>query len=207
VRERVDTSYYWLKRLHSLTGVVPLTAFVIIYFALNSFALASPAAFDKLIVSLHGFPLVAIIEIVFIALPLLLHVMMGLVIIFRSSTNVVSYSYYRNWMYFLQRVSGIVAFIYIAFHVWSMRIAPALSSGHLTYAQVQAHLAPLWAKVFYVIGITAILFHLANGLVLALMNWGIAVTRRSQFAATIASWILMIALWVWGMRILFEFAR
>jgi len=205
VRSTQDTSYFWLKRLHSLFGVIPLAAFVIIHFSLNSVALMGPRAFDKLIVTLHAFPLTLIVEILFIAVPLLLHVMMGLVLIYRSSANVVSYSYYRNWTYFLQRITGVIALVFIVYHVWSMRIAPRIAGAYATFEHTQAHFQVAWVKVFYIVGIVALVFHLANGLCNALITWGVTQGRRSQFAMTIASWVLMIAMWFWGVRILFVF--
>lgn len=205
MRETQDTSFFWLRRLHSLLGVFPLAAFVIIHFSLNSIAFMGPQAFDRMLVTLHGFPLTLVAEIFFIALPLLLHVLMGLVLIYRSSANVVSYGNYRNWMYLLQRVSGVIALVFISYHVWSMRIAPRFAGTYATYEHTQAHFQTAWVKIFYVVGIVAVVFHLANGLSSALITWGITQGRRSQFAAAIGSWVLMIALWFWGLRILLVF--
>jgi succinate dehydrogenase / fumarate reductase cytochrome b subunit len=201
-----DTSFFWLKRIHSLMGAIPLAAFVILHFTLNSFVFAGPQTFDRVVSTLHSFPLTPLFEIVFIAIPLLIHVMMGLVLVYRSSANVISYNSYRNWMYFLQRLSGFVALAYVIFHVWAARLAPAVGGGHATHAYMRGHFGPTWVKVFYIIGIVAIVFHLANGLTSALITWGITQGRRSQFAVSIASWVLMIAMWFWGLRILFAFS-
>jgi succinate dehydrogenase / fumarate reductase cytochrome b subunit len=204
--DKVDTSFFWLKRIHSLMGAIPLTAFLVLYFVLGSFIFAGAETFNRVVSTLDSFPLMPLFEIVFIAIPLLIHVMMGLVLVYRSSANVVSYNSYRNWMYLLQRVTGFVVLAFVVFHAWSVWFAPEIAGVRVTYDYMHQHLEPTWIKVFYIVGIIAVVFHLANGLTSALITWGITQGRRSQFAVSIASWILMIVMWFWGFRILFAFS-
>lgn len=196
---RVDTSFFWLRRIHSLMGVM-LLAILILHFTIDSFVFVGPSVFDRAVRTLHAFPLMPVIEIAFVVLPLVLYILMGLVIVYRSSANVVTYSYYRNWIYFLQRISGLIAFMFVIFYVWSVRLMPS-------YVHLQQQLAPLWVRIFYIVGIMALVFHLANSAASALITWGITQGKRSQFAVHIASWVLVIAMWFWGLWIVFAFSR
>ncbi len=205
MRERVDTSFYWIERLHSLMGVVPLGGFFLLYLFVLSFIFSGVDAFDRSLAVVRGLPLFTLLLVVLVGIPLILYVLMGLVLVYRSSANVVAYPTYRNWMYFLQRVSGIVGFAFVILHVWIMWIAPHIAGATVNYLYVKDQLSATWVTVFYLVGIAAIVFHLCNGLAGALISWGITQSRRSQFAAMIASWIAMIVLWFWSIRLFFEF--
>jgi succinate dehydrogenase / fumarate reductase cytochrome b subunit len=207
VTDKVDTSFFWLKRLHSLAGVILLIALVFFYLPFNSIAFMGPHAYDRAVVALNSFPLTVYAEIAFIAVPLAFYILMGLVIAYRSSANVIAYSYYQNWMYFLQRFAGMLALAYVLFYVWSTRLTTAFGDRATTFDYMQRYYLPTWVKVFSIVGVVAVIFYLCSGLTQALMTWGITATRRSRFVATIASWVLMIVLWFWGIRILFTFAK
>lgn len=186
--------------------MILLATLVFFYLPFNSTALMGPHAYDAAVAAIRSFPLTAVAEIVFVWVPLAFYIMMGLVIVYRSSANVISYSYYRNWMYFLQRASFVIALVFIAFHVWTMRLAPSSGGGNATFAYVHAYASHLWVKIFYGVGIVAVMFHLVNGFASSLSTWGIVRGRRSQFAVSLASWVLVMILCLWGLRIFFQFA-
>ena len=197
----MDTSYFWLKRVHTLTGVVLVFA-VLWYLMLGTVAAANPGMFNGLVATLGAFPLTTSFEIIVVAVPLTLHALMGLVIIFRSSANVTSYGYYYNWMYLLRRLSGVVSLSFIVIVAWFMRVIPAARGTTPSYQYVHALLSISWIKVVSVIGIVALVFYIANGTTNALMTWGILQTKRSRHTTMIVSWIAMIALWAWGLGVL-----
>lgn len=197
--------YFLLKRLQSLFGIFPLAVFLCIHFTLNSFVFNGPKSFNLLVEFTQGFPLVEFLEIGLIAVPLLIHILLGLIIIYRGSINLVPYSYYRNWIYLLQRITGVVAIVYVFYHVWSTRLYAFFTGKHVTFAHMQQHFEPTWVKVFYVIGIISVVFHLANGLATACMTWGITSSKRSQLAMAIIAWLITLAMGAWGLRILLEF--
>ena len=203
--ERYDTSFFWLKRIKSLFGIFPLTFYMIFYFIMASTVLAGPGYFDKILGFYYSFPLTTPIEIVFVAIPLLMYIMLQLVLIYRSSANVVSYPYYQNWIYFLFGLSGFFASIFIVFHVWSLRIIPFVSGGGISFAAVQSFLAPLWVKIFYITGMMALIIHVSMGLPQALKYWGVARGRRSQFAFSIISWLFAVFMAAWTARLLIAF--
>ncbi|MBI4367189.1 MAG: succinate dehydrogenase [Deltaproteobacteria bacterium] len=203
---RGSLRYFWLRRLHSLLGIVPIGAFVLEHFWSNSYAFQGPAAFDKMVVDLQGLPLVVVLEVGLIGLPILFHVALGLVIMYTGANNFLRYGYYRNWMYFFQRVTGVVALAFIAYHVWETRIAAALRDRVFTYADMQQLIqGEAWAPWVYAVGIVSVCFHFANGIATSLMTWGITVSPRSQRMTAIACWGFFALMSGWGLMILREF--
>lgn len=199
-------NYFWLRRIHSLLGIVPIGAFVLEHFFSNSYVFQGGDRFNKMVEDLQGLPLVLFLEIGLIGLPLLFHVILGFVIMFTGSVNTNNYNKYRNWMYVLQRVTGVLAFFFIGFHVYTTRISAAIAGQMVTFTDMQHLLAPTWAKWFYIIGIVSVCFHFANGIATSLMTWGITVSQQSQKMASIACWGFFAAMTFWGIKIVFAFA-
>ena len=205
MQSRRDTSFFWLQRVHAAVGVVPLTAYYLLMLALYSLAIGGAAPFDRAMGIVRAFPLTTPLEVVFVGLPLVFYALMGLVLVYRSSANVVAYGAYRNWIYFLWRLTGLAALVVVVYNVGSTRIVLAARGQIVTFEFMRQHLAPLWAKVFYMVGIVAIAFHLSMGCADMLTTWGITQSRRSQYAAQIAAWIMTVVLTLWGMWILLSF--
>ena len=179
--------YLWHK-LHSLSGILPIGIFLMQHLIANSYALRGPAAFETVVKVFGYLPFVAVLEIVIIYIPILYHGIYGIFIASKSQPNLGSYGYGRNWMYFLQRVSGVIAFFYIGFHVWNTSLQryfllwkgspdPGKAIGWESMAGQFAD--PLFFA-FYVIGITATVFHFANGIWNFCIRWGITISKRSQ---------------------------
>lgn len=200
-----NLQYFWLRRLHSLLGIVPIGAFVLEHFFSNSYAFQGAGAYNEMVQNLQTIPMVLLIEVGFIGLPIFFHIVLGLVIMVTGSSNVTSYGHYRNWMYFFQRVSGFLGVIYIGYHVWTTRIWAAMNDTVFTFADMQQLLTQTWEKWFYIIGIISISFHFANGLATSAITWGITVSPRSQKIATLASWVMFLGMSAWGLLILREF--
>jgi succinate dehydrogenase / fumarate reductase cytochrome b subunit len=199
-------NYFWLRRIHSLLGIVPIGAFVLEHFFSNSYVFQGPDRFNKMVSDLQGLPLLLFLEIGLIGLPILFHVILGFVIMFTGSVNTNHYNKYRNWMYVMQRVTGVIAFFFIGFHVYTTRISAGIAGQLMTYTDMQHLLAPTWAKWFYIIGIVSVCFHFANGIATSLMTWGITVSQQSQKLASMACWGFFVAMTFWGIKIVFAFA-
>jgi succinate dehydrogenase / fumarate reductase cytochrome b subunit len=198
-------NYFYIKRLHSLLGIIPIGAFLLEHFFSNSFAFKGGESFNKLVESFQSLPLLPIIEIGFIGLPILFHAVLGLVIFYAGKSNFLDYGYYRNWMYFLQRITGVVALIFIVLHVWEMRLRTAPGGQPISFADMQQIFASPSARWFYIIGILTAAFHLTNGVCTACMTWGITVSRRSQRIAAVAGWCAFAVMGVWGVAIMYAF--
>ena len=197
--------YFWLRRLHSLLGIAPIGAFVIEHFWSNSYVFDSPAAYDGMVRDLQSMPLMVLLEIGLIGLPIFFHVVLGLVIVYTGANNFLRYNHYRNWMYFLQRVTGVFALFFIAYHVWETRIASAMRGQTITFQDVTILLSEPWAPWAYAIGILSVCFHFANGISTSLITWGITGSMRSQRAASLACWGFFVVMSAWGLLILREF--
>ncbi len=197
--------YFLLKRLQSLFGIFPLGAFLVVHFTFNSFVFGGAETFNLFVGASQGFPLIAFMEIGLIAVPLLVHTLLGLIIIYRGSVNLVPYTYYRNWMYILQRVTGFTALAFVVWHVWNTRLHAFFTGKHVTFAYMQQHFGPAWVKAFYIVGIMSAVFHLANGFATAMMTWGVTASKKSQLAMTMATWVITFFMGAWGLRILLAF--
>ena len=182
LRAGVGTSFIWHK-LHSLLGIVPIGAFLLEHLLSNFEALKGPIAYGQQVRFLNGLPLVRILEWVFIFLPILYHGIYGLWIWLRGKSNVVYYPWAGNWMYFVQRYTGLIAFAYIIQHVLRQRfmgISLPENPGAAFY-KVQMELANPWMLAVYVIAMIAVCWHFAYGIWLFAAKWGITpgtVARR-----------------------------
>ena len=178
-------SEFVLRRLHSLTGVIPLTFFVIFHFFANSRSRAGEEAFDSTVVLLRSVPYLLAVETAFLFAPFLFHMIYGMVIIFSSKPNAGRIKYRRNWAYVLQRVTAMIVFTFIVYHVIGVRFIDA-EGVDAVYALFHEKLSHPFTYWWYIVGIVCTSFHLANGLVTFMMTWGITVSTRSQRMAEYA---------------------
>jgi len=176
---RPDTSYT-LRKLHSLSGVIPVGAFLAEHFWSNSTALVGPRQYDETSQELQTIPFRLVVEWAFIFLPILYHGGYGVYIWLRGQSNVSQYPWVKNWLYTVQRYTGLIAFAYIGWHLYTERW---LTHGRSTYATVASDLANPWYFAFFVVGVLASSFHLGIGIWNFLCKWGLAATERAQRAA------------------------
>ncbi len=172
-----------LRRLHSLSGIVPIGAFLIEHFISNSEATKGVQAYNDQVKFLTSLPFVHVLEWVFIFLPLLYHAIYGLYIWYRGDSNVGEYPWTGNWLYTSQRWTGIIAFIYIAYHTYYMRFTGVhLMSGGYENAfwKVRHEFQNPWAVAAYVIGIIAASWHFSYGVWLFAAKWGFTVGDRAR---------------------------
>ncbi len=198
-------NYFYLRRLHSLFGVIPIGVFLFVHFLNNSFIFGGVEAFDRLVETFQGFWLTPFLELGGIALPIFFHLVLGLIIAYTGHNNMVSYTYYRNWAFFVQRATGVYVFIFIVVHVWATRLSTLLEGRHVTHLDMQKIFTPGWARWFYILGIAAAAYHLTNGVCTALMTWGVTVSRRSQRIVAGLSVPVCLFLVVWGIVIMYKF--
>jgi succinate dehydrogenase / fumarate reductase cytochrome b subunit len=167
---------FFLRRLHSLTGIIPIGLFLIEHFVSNAFATKGPGAYTKQVEFLSSFPFVVGLELFGIWLPILYHSLYGFYIWGRGESNVADYPWAGNWMYSAQRWTGAVAFFYMVWHTWHLRFSGThlLSRPDLAFGKVQNEmLGHPWAVAFYAAGIFCASWHFAYGLWLFAAKWGI----------------------------------
>jgi len=189
------SGHFLLRKLHQLTGILPLGVFLLEHFYTNSKALGSVATgksgeqlFNEAVADLQSIPYILFIEVFGIFIPLIYHGVYGLIITFQGKPNVGAYDYGRNWMYFFQRVTGVILFVFITFHVLNFMfgLIYGLNDVNLAhnpdkaFAIVRDEFRIWWVMFIYIIGIASTTFHFANGLWLFLVDWGITIGQRAQ---------------------------
>ena len=193
-----------LRKLHSLSGIVPVGAFLLFHLFENLKVGLSPQSYETAIRELWELaprPVFYLIEIFLLGVPILYHSLYGFWIWYTGQSNAGQYPYRRNWLYTAQRWSGLVVFAYMALHVWQLRVMPegrlSLARGAddlTTFRQVYDAVTPLgWTAVYLVGGISAA-FHLGNGLFGFAYSWGLAVGRKAQERVEVAGWAVFLAL-------------
>ena len=155
-----------LRKLHSFTGLFPLGAYLFFH-AYEHFAIREGR--DALITRLDR-TTDAPLEVVCVILPLLLHAALGLVI---ASTKDASALYASPSFFRLQVTSGVLAGAFLAWHVatiWGARVVQGRPAA--AYGAMQAHVGTLPAAAAYVLGVSAVCVHFAQGLSVALLRSG-----------------------------------
>lgn len=196
---------FFYRRLHSLLGVIPIGIFVVQHLIVNHFAVYGAESFNKAANFMANLPFVLVLETFVIYLPILFHAILGVYIVFVAKNNVKRYGYFRNWMFFLQRITGIITFVFIVVHVWQTRVQVALGT-ELNFTLMEDILTNQFYFWFYLIGVISTVFHLANGLWSFAVSWGITQSPRSQLMVTYATIFVFIAVSYVGVRSLLAFA-
>ncbi|RMF82195.1 MAG: succinate dehydrogenase [Planctomycetota bacterium] len=208
----LSRNHFLLRRLHSLSGVIPVGAFLINHLLTNSLT-PDPKAFDEEVHWIHSLPYLVFIEFGAIILPLLFHMGYGVVIALQGRHNVGRYGYADNWRYTLQRVTGWVAVVFIIVHLLHFRFA-YLTGAEGYVQQVHRGVSPYDAAaagflyglpmsvwmVFYSIGLVACVYHFANGLCTFCITWGITIGDHSRRRVSIGATVLGLVLLIWGFR-------
>jgi succinate dehydrogenase / fumarate reductase cytochrome b subunit len=171
---------YFLRKLHSLTGIIPVGAFLAEHFWSNSYALVGRVEYDAKSLELQTIPFRVAVEWLFIFLPMLYHGAYGIYIWLHGKSNVSAYPWVGNWLYTMQRYTGLIAFAYIGWHLYTERW---LTHGRSTYADVADLLQNPYALTFMFVGVIASSFHLGVGIWNFLCKWGLAATAKAQRAA------------------------
>ncbi len=231
-RTEGDRSFL-LRRLHSLSGVVPIGGFLCYHLYENMTALRGPEAYNEMVNNVNTLlprQYFFGLEMATIIVPILFHSLYGIYIAGTGKANVGRYTYGSNWAYWAQRVSGYVAFLYLMVHVGVLRVVVTLMGKHLapysgpgegqldlvTYNDVAAHLGnPRHLLVdtslagnhifaLYVVGTLLTIFHFTNGLNGFAWTWGLAVGRVAQHRVRLAGWGLFVLLSAATLNILIQ---
>jgi succinate dehydrogenase / fumarate reductase, cytochrome b subunit len=98
---------FLLRRLHSLSGIVPVGAFLFEHILIsNSTAITGPDAYARQVSFLANLPLVPLLELFGIWIPIAFHALYGFYIWYRGEGNLGEYPWTGNWMYTAQRWTG-----------------------------------------------------------------------------------------------------
>jgi succinate dehydrogenase/fumarate reductase cytochrome b subunit (b558 family) len=177
-----------LQKLFSLSGVVPLGAFLLLHLWTAIALLSSHAIYDRQVSLLHGGPILGLLEIVFVLVPLLFHAGYGVWLALQPRPS--KHAYDGDRMLSLERISGVIVLVFVVAHLWGTRVPTW--TGHLlvgSYStKLVAQLSSLsggvpWIALGYLVGIAATIFHLVNGMTSFCATWGIAKTPAARHRA------------------------
>jgi succinate dehydrogenase / fumarate reductase cytochrome b subunit len=188
-----------IRRLHSLTGLVPVGAYLAFHLATNASVLDGIGAYQYRVDQIHrlGETTIFFLEWPLIFLPLLFHGIIGVFIVCRGKRNVTDYPYIGNIRYTLQRLTGVLALLFVLYHVfqmhgwiraeWWLRFARGIGGGRFRFenAITAADIirSSVWIEAIYAIGVLASVYHLANGVWTMGITWGVWTSPRAQRSA------------------------
>lgn len=207
IRAGQGHEFFW-RRLHSLSGIVPVGAFLIEHILVsNATAINGPEAYANQVKFLGSLPLVILLESLFIWLPIVFHGGYGIYLWLRGKSNVAEYPWAGNWMYTLQRYTGLIAFVYIGWHVYHTRFAGIDIHAHpgASFGKVQLELAVTWQFVFYVVGLLCACWHFCYGIFLFCAKWGIVSGQRALRKVQIACIVFFLVMSGVGLASLSKF--
>ena len=196
---------FYLRRLHSLLGIIPVGLFVTQHLVVNHFATKGAESFNTAVHFMESLPFVLFLEWFVIYIPLMFHAFYGLYIAFTAKNNPQRFGTFRNWMFVLQRITGVILVVFIAWHIFETRFQKAIGADEVNYDMMADILANPLMFAFYVVGVISATFHLANGIWSFLVSWGITQSPQSQRVSTYVTIGIFLVLSVIGVRALLAF--
>ncbi|GAB4550060.1 MAG: succinate dehydrogenase cytochrome b558 subunit [Phycisphaerales bacterium] len=216
----MDRHAFLLRRLHSLSGVVPIGVFMMIHLVTNASIMwglvkgdkyegmhAGAVTFQHEVDFIHSMPALLLIEIFGLWLPIAFHAILGAYYATKGRSNLSHYSRQNNWRYTLQRLTAWVGLVFIFWHVatlrwgwtfllpegvlWSAEYAGSTLAAVFQGLPVEAGVGmspdeqvnaagAVIVSGAYMLGVSALVFHLANGLWTAAITWGITLSAKAQ---------------------------
>ena len=191
-------SHFLSRRIHSLTGLVPVGLFLVYHLYLQLYLHSGAEVYNGVINGFYDSPLAIWSLVIVVYIPLFFHAFFGIRLIFESSVQP-SYTYFSHLLYWLQRISGIGVLLFIIAHVGNTQLGPWFAGNwgthfeHLSSGFADPDSGPI-TKAVYLLGIVGAVFHFSNGLNTFCMTWGIALTPKSQIRVRIVSIFLFFIL-------------
>ena len=216
---------FLIRRLHSLTGLIPVGGFLVVHLLVNMGILDSThQTYQDRVNLIHsmGERTLEVTEWGLIFLPILFHGIIGTIIVARGRRNLAHYPHVGNFRYTLQRWTGVIAFAFIIWHVfqtrgwinnsqwWMENVTRKLGGGLFNPEDAVATGVVVvqqaaWVGPVYAIGILASVYHLANGLWTMGITWGVWTGPRAQRWATVFCAAFGVALAGAGLAALYGF--
>ncbi len=200
------TSFAW-RKLHSLFGVIPVGVFLLWHLFANSVALSGPQAYDRLVETMRRIPYLPAVEATFIYIPLTVHALYGLLATWRATNNLGAYPYLRNFYFLLQRVTGLITFAFLGYHIYLFRLSELFGRERASFELVRNSLQEPGVLAFHLVGVVSASFHLANGCWLFAVNWGLVPGPRAQRLLTRVCELAFLLLSLVGVNALRAFLR
>ena len=198
VQPGLDRRRFVLRRLHSLTGIFPIGAYLIFHIMLaNASVLGGRERFDAAVeaIALLPPPILLALEVFAIYLPLLFHSLYGFVRLGEADlSSPLRFDWLGSYLYVLQRITGVIAFFFIGWHVYTTRWQYYFADAHIDYAMMSGIMSSPVSFAIFLVGTAASVFHFTNGIWTFAITWGITVGRRAQRtlrAASLGAFVVM----------------
>lgn len=208
---------FLLRKLHQITGIVPLGLFFGVHMFTNAKAMNGPEVFNEAVADIHHLPFLLLIEIFGIFVPLAYHSVYGIFISAEARNNVATYGYANNWLYFFQRASGIFLFVFILFHLLHFRFGvfsgfgltgtAVAGNADLAFGIVAGDFQSAGILIFYILGVFATAWHLGYGIFLFAVDWGIVIGNTAQKWTLAVCAAIAFGLFAAGTNAAFSFVR
>ena len=195
---------FYIRRIHSILGIVPIGIFLCLHLTLNSSAIFGVDAWSAVIDGMRSVPFIILGELFIIAIPILFHAVYGFYIVYLSDMPLLRYQYVKNWMFILQRVTAVITTIFVIYHVLFVRI---LTDSTLDVMSAMANgLQTPVGFILELIGIWASIYHFTNGIFTFLVTWGVLQGDRIQKVVSLLTMLLCAALCLLALIILIRIA-
>lgn len=178
--------------------------FLMVHLTVNFSAINGEEAYNKAASFMGNIPFNMFLAIALIFVPILFHGIYGVIICRDAKNNVSTYRYEKNWYFYFQRLSGIIAFLFMIWHVATTTVQAWL--GAEVNFDMVANLVdnPIYL-IFYIVGIVAATFHLGNGIRTMLITWGITASKQSQRLGKWIGFIVFVVFTAIGLTAIFAF--
>jgi succinate dehydrogenase / fumarate reductase, cytochrome b subunit len=200
------SNQHFYRKLHSLAGVIPVGVFMTVHLFVNYTATWGVDSYNKAAGFMVNLPFKYFLEAFVIFIPLIFHAVYGVYIAYQSKNNVGSYKYFRNWKFYLQRLTGLIAFVFLIWHVWETKVQVEFGGVEANYNLMANIVDNGVSLTLYIIGILSCIYHFVNGIWTFMITWGITVSENSQKVTQTVSFGLFILLSYIGIRAILAFA-
>jgi succinate dehydrogenase / fumarate reductase cytochrome b subunit len=203
-----EKHHHLLRRLHSLTGIVPIGVFLMSHLLTNGsivwghldarkaeYGHAGVATFQHEVDFIHSIPFLFFIELSLWG-SIAFHSILGVYYARTGAINTGSYNFGSNWRYRLQRLTGYIGIFFIIYHVgtlrwnwtfltpggtaWSAEFSGSTMAQILRGSASDVTAAGVAVSLGYLIGVSSLVFHFANGLWTSAITWGLTVSASAQ---------------------------
>jgi len=192
---------FLFRRLHTLSGVIPVGLFLLEHLFTNVTVTLGPGFYNSAVNTIQHIPFLHVVEFVFIFLPLLYHGVFGLYVAYTAGYNNAQYGWARNQLFAWQRITGVITFVFVIYHLWTTRFSGNEPNFNFVHNLVTNNFN-FW---FMILGVVAATFHFSNGLWSFMVHWGITVGPRAQRISAVVMLTLFVILAFVGVDALVTF--
>jgi succinate dehydrogenase/fumarate reductase cytochrome b subunit (b558 family) len=186
-----------MARLHSATGSVPLLAFVGFHLWETSSATGGRERFAVRVTGTGGSWVIVLFEVALVLAPLTVHIVLGALRAGASRREPPHAGYADAGSRYLQWITGGLTLAFVVGHMAHTWVAKLGGAGPFElYEALRVDLPRPWYLGLYVVGLTALCLHIAQGVGAAAVTWSIARTERSRRGWRIGGGLLAVCLWL-----------